>query len=104
MLTLPSYSDILLDTLTGELSETCTLSDSFSLFKLTLRSVKEHLGQRIQTAGAAGHSSVEDSIATLNLVRFYVLNKPKFPMKAPQPPKAQPAIPPIPKRDVITID
>jgi RNA exonuclease 1 len=39
--------------------------------------VKEHLGTLIQTAGAAGHSSVEDSVATLDLVRWYVLNKPK---------------------------
>ncbi|TFK55937.1 hypothetical protein OE88DRAFT_1621054 [Heliocybe sulcata] len=38
--------------------------------------VKEHLGQVIQAGGAAvGHSSVEDSIATLDLVRWYVLNK-----------------------------
>jgi len=40
--------------------------------------VKEHLGQSIQTGGALeGHSSVEDSIATLDLVRWHVLNKPK---------------------------
>ncbi|KAI0702903.1 ribonuclease H-like protein, partial [Cytidiella melzeri] len=39
---------------------------------------KEHLGRVIQTGGAtAGHSSVEDSIATLDLVRWHVLNKPK---------------------------
>lgn len=31
----------------------------------------------IQRGGAAGHSSVEDSIATLNLVRWHVLNAPK---------------------------
>lgn len=77
---------------------------SYLTLKLTSLSVKEHLGQRIQTAGAAGHSSVEDSIATLNLVRFYVLNKPKLPMKVPQPPKTLPADPLIPKREVITID
>ncbi|EGO01872.1 hypothetical protein SERLA73DRAFT_177433 [Serpula lacrymans var. lacrymans S7.3] len=41
---------------------------------------KEHLGLTIQTGGGSvGHSSVEDSIATLDLVRHYVLNdiKPK---------------------------
>jgi hypothetical protein len=40
--------------------------------------VKEHLGIMIQGGGGlVGHSSVEDSIATLDLVRWYVLNKPK---------------------------
>lgn len=39
--------------------------------------VREHLGIMIQRGGAAGHSSVEDSIATLNLVRWHVLNAPK---------------------------
>lgn len=37
---------------------------------------KEHLGRAIQLGGAsgsAGHSSVEDSVATLDLVKFYVL-------------------------------
>jgi RNA exonuclease 1 len=44
--------------------------------------VKEHLGTLIQAGGGSvGHSSVEDSIATLDLVRWYVLNKPK-PKKA----------------------
>ncbi|KAI0723275.1 Rexo1 protein [Earliella scabrosa] len=42
--------------------------------------VKEFLGQTIQSAGAAGHSSIEDSVATLDLVRWHVLNRPK-----PQP-------------------
>ncbi|KAL4076070.1 hypothetical protein V8B97DRAFT_2020358 [Scleroderma yunnanense] len=38
--------------------------------------VKEHLGVTIQTGdGSSGHSSVEDSIATLDLVKWYVLNK-----------------------------
>ena len=38
--------------------------------------VKDHLGTVIQ-GGELGHSSVEDSIATLDLVRWYVVNKPK---------------------------
>ncbi|KAI0081741.1 ribonuclease H-like protein [Panus rudis PR-1116 ss-1] len=43
--------------------------------------VKEHLGKTIQSGGGTvGHSSVEDSIATLDLVRWHVLNGPK-----PQP-------------------
>ena len=41
-------------------------------------SVKEHLGKLIQAGGAAvGHSSVEDSISTLDLVRFFVMNERK---------------------------
>ncbi|KAI0347258.1 ribonuclease H-like protein [Trametopsis cervina] len=45
---------------------------------------KEHLGRIIQTGGAAaGHSSVEDSIATLDLVRWHVLNGPKPKPKGP---------------------
>jgi hypothetical protein len=40
--------------------------------------VKEHLGTLIQTGNEmVGHSSVEDSAATLDLVRWYVLNKSK---------------------------
>ncbi|KAI0375608.1 ribonuclease H-like protein [Pilatotrama ljubarskyi] len=47
-------------------------------YKRALRALaKEYLGQTIQSAGAAGHSSVEDSIATLDLVRWHVLNGPK---------------------------
>ncbi|KZT50653.1 hypothetical protein CALCODRAFT_422460, partial [Calocera cornea HHB12733] len=34
--------------------------------------VKVHLGQLIQTAGAEGHSSLEDSQGALNLVKFWV--------------------------------
>jgi len=34
--------------------------------------VKVHLGQLIQTAGAAGHSSLEDAKGALNLVKFWV--------------------------------
>ncbi|KAJ3488366.1 hypothetical protein NLI96_g2903 [Meripilus lineatus] len=51
---------------------------------------KEHLGKTIQRGGGTvGHSSVEDSIATLDLVRWRVLNGPK-----PQP-KKSPAYPQI---------
>ncbi|KAI0771596.1 ribonuclease H-like protein [Trametes elegans] len=49
--------------------------------------VKEYLGQTIQAAGAAGHSSVEDSVATLDLVRWHVLNGPK---PRPNPDSATP--------------
>ncbi|KAI0661013.1 ribonuclease H-like protein [Cubamyces menziesii] len=55
-------------------------------YKRALRALaKEFLGQTIQAAGAAGHSSVEDSIATLDLVRWHVLNGPK---PKPKPPAA----------------
>ncbi|TBU32802.1 Rexo1 protein [Dichomitus squalens] len=47
-------------------------------YRRALRALaKEFLGQTIQAAGAAGHSSVEDSIATLDLVRWHVLNGPR---------------------------
>lgn len=39
--------------------------------------VREKLGKMIQTAGASGHSSVEDASGTLDLVRWYILNKQK---------------------------
>ncbi|KAK2466283.1 hypothetical protein APHAL10511_001925 [Amanita phalloides] len=40
--------------------------------------VREHLGKDIQTGGGTvGHSSVEDAIATIELVRWYVRNKSK---------------------------
>lgn len=40
---------------------------------------KEHLGKTIQAGGGTvGHSSVEDSVATLDLVRYFMLNKPKL--------------------------
>ncbi|CCM03185.1 uncharacterized protein FIBRA_05307 [Fibroporia radiculosa] len=46
--------------------------------------VKEHLGQTIQSGGGSvGHSSVEDSVATLDLVRWHVLNRPR-PQAKPQ--------------------
>ncbi|KAG7449108.1 ribonuclease H-like protein [Guyanagaster necrorhizus] len=39
---------------------------------------REHLGIRIQAGGSAvGHSSIEDSVATLDLVRWFVLEKQK---------------------------
>ncbi|KAJ7179048.1 ribonuclease H-like domain-containing protein [Mycena filopes] len=39
---------------------------------------REHLGLTIQTGGGTvGHSSVEDSIATLDLVKWHLLNRPK---------------------------
>jgi len=38
--------------------------------------VREKLGKAIQTGDATeGHSSVEDASATLDLVRWYVLNR-----------------------------
>lgn len=48
-------------------------------YRLKLRDlVKQHLGRLIQTGGATvGHSSVEDSVATLDLVRYYILNSRK---------------------------
>ncbi|PFH52809.1 hypothetical protein AMATHDRAFT_46017 [Amanita thiersii Skay4041] len=40
--------------------------------------VRENLGKFIQTGGGTiGHSSIEDAIATVDLLRWYVLNKPK---------------------------
>ncbi|KAG1806725.1 ribonuclease H-like protein [Suillus plorans] len=46
-------------------------------YRRSLRDLaKEHLGLTIQAGGGtSGHSSVEDSVATLDLVRWYVLNK-----------------------------
>ncbi|EMD40752.1 hypothetical protein CERSUDRAFT_103131 [Gelatoporia subvermispora B] len=47
-------------------------------YRRALRALaKECLGQTIQAGGAAGHSSLEDSIATLNIVRWYIANRPK---------------------------
>ncbi|KAI0832387.1 ribonuclease H-like protein [Trametes gibbosa] len=52
-------------------------------YRRALRALaKEYLGQTIQAAGAAGHSSVEDSVATLDLVRWHVVNGRK---PAPKP-------------------
>lgn len=59
-------------------------------FPDALRSVKEHLGKIIQAGGGSvGHSSVEDSVATLDLVRWHILNNPAPPPRpsaAPRPP------------------
>ncbi|KAI6105789.1 ribonuclease H-like protein [Pisolithus sp. B1] len=46
-------------------------------YRRSLRDLaKEHLGTVIQVGdGSSGHSSVEDSVATLDLVRWYILNK-----------------------------
>jgi len=70
---------------------------------------KEHLGQMIQRGGAnIGHSSVEDSIATLNLVRWYVLNKSTMSSKQVLPKKLAENLPPprskMPQRQIIVID
>lgn len=53
---------------------TCVYRDNFTDLS---RRAKECLGQTIQAGGAAGHSSLEDSIATLNIVRWYIANRPK---------------------------
>ena len=43
---------------------------------ITRASAREHLDRAIQTGDSTvGHSSVEDSLATLDLVRVFVLNK-----------------------------
>ncbi|KAF7355397.1 Exonuclease domain-containing protein [Mycena sanguinolenta] len=45
---------------------------------------REHLGITIQTGGGSvGHSSVEDSIATLDLVRWLIVNRPPKPKPPP---------------------
>ncbi|KAI9063274.1 ribonuclease H-like protein [Trametes sanguinea] len=56
-------------------------------YRRALRALaKEYLGQTIQAAGAEGHSSIEDSVATLDLVRWHVLNGRKpGPKPAPAP-------------------
>ncbi|KAG5648975.1 hypothetical protein DXG03_000324 [Asterophora parasitica] len=53
--------------------------------------VRENLGTQIQTDSTAGHSSVEDAAATLDLVRWHIINKP--PPK-PKPPTAAVVRPP----------
>lgn len=51
---------------------------------------REHLERTIQAGGGtSGHSSVEDSIATLDLVKWFVLNKKTKPQSLanfPEPP------------------
>ncbi|KAA1466430.1 ribonuclease H-like protein [Dentipellis sp. KUC8613] len=52
---------------------------------------KEHLGRSIQTGdGSSGHSSVEDSVATLDLVKWCVLNRRQKPNLSSSPLKATP--------------
>ncbi|KAI0938065.1 hypothetical protein AcV7_003362 [Taiwanofungus camphoratus] len=52
--------------------------------------VKEYLGKTIQSGGGTtGHSSVEDSIATLDLVRWHVLNHPRPKPKASETPSVK---------------
>ncbi|KAH9951613.1 Rexo1 protein [Amylocystis lapponica] len=48
-------------------------------YRRALRALaKDFLGKTIQTGGGTtGHSSVEDSVATLDLVRWHVLNRPQ---------------------------
>ncbi|KAJ6539436.1 ribonuclease H-like domain-containing protein [Mycena capillaripes] len=46
---------------------------------------REHLGIMIQSGGGSvGHSSVEDSIATLDLVKWHILNRPPKPKPPPK--------------------
>ncbi|KAF5344070.1 hypothetical protein D9758_008862 [Tetrapyrgos nigripes] len=46
-------------------------------YRRSLRDLaREHLQTRIQTGdGSTGHSSVEDAVATLDLVKFFIMNK-----------------------------
>ncbi|KAJ7507912.1 Rexo1 protein [Mycena galericulata] len=47
---------------------------------------REHLGITIQSGGGTvGHSSVEDSVATLDLVKWHILNRPPKPKRPPTP-------------------
>ena len=47
-------------------------------FLIVFSSVREKLGMTIQAGNATeGHSSIEDASATLDLVRWYILNKQK---------------------------
>ncbi|KAH9853502.1 Rexo1 protein [Lenzites betulinus] len=67
-------------------------------YRRALRALaKEYLGQTIQAAGAAGHSSVEDSVATLDLVRWHVVNGRKpAPKPTPVPAPAEASTTPAP--------
>ncbi|THH32887.1 hypothetical protein EUX98_g1291 [Antrodiella citrinella] len=69
-------------------------------YRISLRNlVKEHLGKVIQAGGGTtGHSSVEDSIATLDLVRWHILHGPKPKAK----PKPSPTPPPPEAGDPVT--
>ncbi|KAJ7665529.1 ribonuclease H-like domain-containing protein [Mycena rosella] len=45
---------------------------------------REHLGLTIQSGGGTvGHSSIEDSVATLDLVKWHILNRPPRPKPPP---------------------
>jgi RNA exonuclease 1 len=70
----PPYRRALRDLyVTSPMTTVCIIS-------LILFRVKEYLGKAIQTGGAnVGHSSLEDSIATLDLVKWHVINKPPPP-------------------------
>jgi hypothetical protein len=72
----------------GALCETCTqlLTCWPSTYEATLPRAREHLNRRIQVGaessgekgmGKEGHSSVEDSRAALDLVRWYLCEKRK---------------------------
>ena len=80
----PPYRRALRDLYDSSLKEPQDVSSNPLLCR-----VKEHLGRSIQTGGAnVGHSSLEDSVATLDLVKWHVINKPPPPPvrtpKAPQ--------------------
>ncbi|TFK75814.1 hypothetical protein BDN72DRAFT_831251 [Pluteus cervinus] len=56
--------------------------------------VREHLGKTIQSGGGTvGHSSLEDAIATLDLVRWYIVNEPKRKPKLKTPLTSSMALP-----------
>lgn len=64
----------------------CSLLLVQQILLTVLCRVRENLGILIQAGGGSvGHSSVEDAVATLDLVRWYVLNE--TPPKAKPPPK-----------------
>ncbi|THH19866.1 hypothetical protein EW146_g1402 [Bondarzewia mesenterica] len=57
------------------------------MFPILIGSTKEHLGRTIQVGGGtSGHSSVEDSVATLDLVKWFVHNKKTKPNPLTAPP------------------
>jgi hypothetical protein len=104
-----SYFGIVQDILIGELWKICKCLSCLCPVDIwiVVPSTKEYLGQIIQMGGAdVGHSSVEDSIATLNLVRWYVLNKPTLPQTTSTPKLNNPSTtkPQIPRQEVIILD
>jgi RNA exonuclease 1 len=65
------------------LRDLCVVLDVNLYMTYEIDRAKEHLGLTIQAGGGtSGHSSIEDSVATLDLVRWYVLNKLKPTAKA----------------------